>query len=184
MHSFKSPNDLRREIMDNAQEIMAEAELERPRRYRKKTLENRSAELKAMILKNLEGTPGAKLGDIFENEIEKLDWNKVQINFSDNAFRGNMFKEGTPGYHVSFVPILLNYGWDVGKDIGVGYHQKFAKADPSIMTYQYYAGCYFITKAIAEFNEKYKKLNIKAEFFLGDKNITLYDGNGKLPYIR
>lgn len=182
--NFGSPDELRKFIFDNAQEIILNAELDKNRRFRKKTLKKYWDELKDMIVSNLDGTPGKKLGEIFESDIKKLDWNKAQINFSENAFRSNMFAEGMPGHHISFVPILLNYGWDVQKDIGVGYRQKYYSSDRSLMTYQYYAGSYFITKAINEFNEKYKSINVRADFWLGDTNITLYDGSGKLPYIR
>lgn len=98
----------------------------------------------------------------------------MQINFSSSAYAVNKFKT-----HVSFLPVLYNYGWEVKQKKSAA-----MRKNPALMSFAYYAGCYFITEAIEEFNAKYANKNLYAKFLYGDTNLTLYMGNGKLPYIQ
>lgn len=98
----------------------------------------------------------------------------MQINFSSEAYAVNKYKT-----HVSFLPVLYNYGWEVKRK-----KTAAVRKNPGLMSFEYYAGSYFITEAIEEFNAKYANKNVYAKFLYGDTNLTLYMGNGKLPYIQ
>lgn len=92
----------------------------------------------------------------------KQDEGVFTIEFNERAFHPN-FKNKN-----SFVPVLVNYGWDWG---GARPHLP--------RSYQYYAGSGYITKAIEEFNKKYAKKGISAQLVID--GIPVEDW-GSIPY--
>lgn len=140
----------------------------------KKTLIAYAKKLAKEVEKKLKISGVEFEGSLFSEQIEYDERKKcVVLNFSDDTFQKNIFQT-----HVSFVPVLYNYGWEVG---GKKYHYSNSNGMPS---FRYYAGSYFITEAIKEFNNSHKDKNLYADFMLGDMNLTLYEGNSKLPYIK
>ena len=137
-----------------------------------KTLATYSARLKKSIEKKLRHSGIEFDGPLFADDVYDANRKCMVLNFSDNTFRPNLFDT-----HISFLPVLYNYGWEVG-------NKRYPYNPSSNPTYNYYAGNYFITEAINEFNKKYGDKKLYANFMMGDMNLTLYDGNGKLPYIK
>ena len=141
-----------------------------------KTLQLYAQRLKNMIEKHLRAS-GVNFNHPLFDEAEPVYNEKrkcVEIKFSSDAFRPNVSNK-----YKSFVPVLLNYGWENENFVATGSMVAAGNMRP---TFMYYAGSYFITDAIQEFNEKYKDKKIYANFLLGNMNLTLYTGEGKLPY--
>lgn len=144
-----------------------------------KTLIAYSEKLKKIIQKKLDHSGLQFDHALFEPDLIYDSKRKcVVINFAWTAYQPNLFKD-----HISFVPVLLNYGWEVKQDIPAA-HARQKTNRIGMPTFAYYQGSYFITDAIHEFNQKYGDKNLYAHFLLGDTNITMYTGSGKLPYIK
>lgn len=74
--------------------------------------------------------------------------NSIIIHFNQNAWQINAVKSDP---HDSFVPRLLNSGWEVKKSNKGG------------SRFLYFEGSFFIDNAIEEFNIKYAKLGVYAK---------------------
>lgn len=141
-----------------------------------KQLKKYAQELRAEIIKNL---------NMYYNSYEPIDYirtrnlldaldrvkidqthNMLTIDFNDNAWHKSM---SAKNFHYSFVPTLVNYGWDVGP-----------RPRNLERSYNYYAGSGYLTKAIADFNKKYKRKGIFAQLIINGLPVESY-GND-VPY--
>lgn len=151
-----------------------------------KTLDDYCKRLVNLLNKKLR-MAGITNKDFFEDKFVYDDKSRtMQINFSSAAYSENDTDKHYGAYainkyktHVSFLPVLYNYGWEVKRK-----KTAAVRKNPALMSFEYYAGSYFITEAIEEFNAQYANKNVYAKFLYGDTNLTLYMGNGKLPYIQ
>lgn len=73
--------------------------------------------------------------------------NVIIVHFNQNAWQTNVVQSEP---HSSFVPMLLNTGWEVKKSNKGG--RRFL----------YFEGSFFLDNAIEEFNVKYAKLGVHA----------------------
>lgn len=172
--ALSSDKELHNDIRDM---LMEDLGLGRKRNTNaRKTLQLYAQRLKNMIEKNLRASGVNFNHPLFDNaEPEYNEKRKcIEIKFSSEAFRPNISRQ-----YKSFVPVLLNYGWENENFVATGSMISAGNMHP---TFMYYAGSYFITDAVQEFNEKYKDKKIYAHFLLGNMNLTLYTGDGKLPY--
>ena len=84
------------------------------------------------------------------------------IEFNERAFNPDF------NGNDNFIPVVVNYGWD------------WKGPRPHLpRSYQYYSGSGYITKAIEDFNKKYAKKGISAQFIIN--GIPAEDW-GSIPY--
>lgn len=93
--------------------------------------------------------------------------NLIVIDFNDAAWHPSISKKHG---HESFMPVLVNYGWNVGPK-------------PRLLerSFNYYGGSNYITDAIEKFNDKYKKRGIYAKFEINGKPVESY--GSYVPYL-
>ena len=131
-------------------------------------LETYAKELNHMIISQFKSLPEFKkifVDNMFDG-ITTESQNLIRMKFSDSMIKENKFKT-----HLSFIPILWEYGWSVK---GAKYSREH------FMAFSYYAGSHAISDAISKFNKKHEKDGIYAMFTLGDTDIQLI--TEKLPY--
>lgn len=115
---------------------------------------------------------------IFESIEYDTESQTVHIRFAGIAWAPNAVSRDR---HESFIPVLLNYGWNVkGGKISRG------QVNSIYPSFNYYAGNDFISEAIEKFNLRCANENrhIQAKFMInGIDAETLYN-NGGIPYRR
>lgn len=90
----------------------------------------------------------------------------------------NFFKD-----HQSFVPHLLDRGWEVTKLGHIKNSSKPRVTDKfgNPITFRSYSGSHFLERAVDEFNTKYAGTEFKASILVD--GIPLNDYAGKIPYM-
>lgn len=129
-------------------------------------------ELQSMIYSNLSQRGGYISGgdsDLFDM-FGAIDFdeatNSFIVKFNSNAYARSKVN---PRWPFRFLPVLINYGY---KDLSY-----------SSPHFQGYQGNQFITDAIKEFNQKYKKIGLEAVFEINGIDASLLYPLGEVPYL-
>lgn len=180
MISYANLNELMHDLSNNPdiiKEIDTAMKKNKLGKYDPKVLARYAHELRDMILDNLNAyyksyTPimherTGQLFDMFNDVYVNVENGKAHITFKSDAYQINAVKSSP---HMSFIPVLLNYGWNVG-----------GSDNPRARSYfEYFEGTGFITDAIDAFNAKYGSQGITAEFIFNGQNV---ESMSNVPYL-